>query len=158
MKTAIYPGSFDPLTNGHLDIIKRAANIFDHVIVTISINSNKIPMFSTLERSDMIKDVVSSFKNVSVEVWDGLIVDYVKKKPNAVIVKGLRALSDFEMEFQMALMNRNLKGGVETMFLMTGMDYAYVSSSMIKEIDKHRGDISPFVPECVNREMIKRRK
>jgi pantetheine-phosphate adenylyltransferase len=146
MSIAIYPGSFDPLTNGHLDIINRASKLFDEVIVLISVNSSKIPLFTANERLEMIETIVSVFPNVTVDLTSGLLVDYVKGKPQAVIVKGLRALSDFEMEFQMALMNRKLEPDVETMFLMTRMDYAYVSSSLIKEVSRFGGNISEFVP------------
>ncbi len=149
MSIAIYPGSFDPLTNGHLDIIRRAATLFDEVIVAISINTTKKPMFSVAQRVEMINKVVEEFDNVTVETCSGLLVDYVKTKPRAVIVKGLRALSDFEMEFQMALMNRKLEPDVETLFLMTRMDYAFVSSSIIKEVSRFGGNVEDLVPPVV---------
>jgi pantetheine-phosphate adenylyltransferase len=157
MKIAVYPGSFDPLTNGHLDLIKRASLLFEHVIVAISINSSKKPLFHLDERKKMIEDVVAQFDNVSVDTVDGLIVDYICSMENAVLVKGLRALSDFEMEFQMALMNRKLKPDVETLFLMTSVDYAAVSSSIVKEINKFGGDISELVPPLIADAMIKKR-
>ncbi len=157
MKTAVYPGSFDPLTNGHLDIIKRAAKIFDELVVLVSVNSSKSPMFSLAERCAMIEQVVADFKNVRVAVLDGLLVDYVSTFEHAVIVKGLRALSDFEAEFQMALMNRDINNQVETMFLMTCVDYAFLSSSIVKEVDRYHGDISRYVPTVVQREMLKKR-
>ncbi len=157
MKTAVYPGSFDPLTNGHLDLIERAAKIFDELIVLVSVNSSKSPMFSLEERCAMIKRVVADFDNVRVAVLDGLLVDYVSRLGNAVIVKGLRALSDFEAEFQMALMNRDIDNTVETMFLMTCVDYAFLSSSIVKEVDRYHGDISEYVPDVVLREMLKKR-
>ncbi|MCK8058067.1 MULTISPECIES: pantetheine-phosphate adenylyltransferase [unclassified Fusibacter] len=157
MKLAVYPGSFDPLTNGHLDLIKRAALLFDHVIVAISINSSKKPMFELDERKKMIEEVVSEFDNVTVDTVGGLIVDYISERENAVLIKGLRALSDFEMEFQMALMNRKLKPEVETLFLMTSMDYAAVSSSIVKEINRFGGDISELVPPLIAEAMVKRR-
>ncbi len=144
MKIAVYPGSFDPLTNGHLDIIERAAKIFDELIVLVSVNSSKSPMFSLEQRCAMIEQVVADFDNVRVAVLDGLLVDYVSQLGNAVIVKGLRALSDFEAEFQMALMNRDINNAVETMFLMTCVDYAFLSSSIVKEVDRYHGDISQY--------------
>lgn len=155
MSIAIYPGSFDPLTNGHLDIIRRAATLFDQVIVAISINTTKQPMFSVAQRVEMIEKVVEEFENVTVETCSGLLVDYVKTKPRAVIVKGLRALSDFEMEFQMALMNRKLEPDVETLFLMTRMDYAFVSSSIIKEVSRFGGNVEDLVPPVVAEAILK---
>lgn len=157
MKIAVYPGSFDPLTNGHLDIIVRASKIFDEVVVAVSINSSKVPMFTVEERCEMIKQVVMPYPNVRVDCVAGLIVEYVASHHNAVIVKGLRALSDFEMEFQMALMNRNLNENVETMFLMTGMEHSYLSSSIVKEVNKYGGDITNYVPKVVRTAMIKKR-
>lgn len=157
MKIAVYPGSFDPLTNGHLDIIVRASKIFDEVVVAVSINSSKVPMFTVEERCEMIRQVVAPYANVRVDCVSGLIVEYVASYHNAVIVKGLRALSDFEMEFQMALMNRNLNENVETMFLMTGMEHAYLSSSIVKEVNKYGGDISNYVPAVVRTAMIEKR-
>ncbi len=157
MKTAVYPGSFDPLTNGHLDIIKRASGIFDKLVVLVSVNSSKSPLFTIEERCDMIRRVVADYENVSVEALDGLLADYVSERDDAVIVKGLRALSDFEMEFQMALMNRSIDNGVETMFLMTCVDYSFLSSSIVKELDRYSGDISKYVPDVVNQEMLKKR-
>lgn len=149
MSLAIYPGSFDPLTNGHYDLIERAAKLFDHVIVAVSINSNKQPMFTIEERVAMIQAVVAPLNNVSVETCGGLLVDYVASKPGAVIIKGLRALSDFEMEFQMALMNKKLNDEVETLFMMTKTDFAYVSSSIIKEVSRYGGPIEDLVPAVV---------
>ncbi|PID80214.1 MAG: pantetheine-phosphate adenylyltransferase [Clostridiales bacterium] len=157
MKTAIYPGSFDPLTNGHLDIIRRASGIFDKLVVLVSVNSSKSPLFTIEERCDMIRRVVEPFENVSVEALDGLLADYVSEREDAVIVKGLRALSDFEMEFQMALMNRSIDKKVETMFLMTCVDYSFLSSSIVKELDRYSSDISKYVPDVVNQEMLKKR-
>ncbi len=157
MKTAVYPGSFDPLTNGHLDIIERAAKIFDELIVLVSVNSSKSPMFSLEERCAMIEKIVQSCDNVRVDILDGLLVDYVSRIDHAVIVKGLRALSDFEAEFQMALMNRDLDNHVETMFLMTSVDYAFLSSSIVKEINRYHGDTARYVPPVVQTEILKKR-
>ncbi len=157
MKVAVYPGSFDPLTNGHFDIIKRAARIFDKLIVLVSVNSSKSPMFTLQERCAMIEEVAASCENVSVEILDGLLADYVSNLNHAVIVKGLRALSDFEAEFQMALMNRDYDEEVETMFLMTAVNCAFISSSIVKELNNYHGDISRYVPAVVEREILKKR-
>ncbi len=157
MRTAIYPGSFDPLTNGHYDIIKRAAKIFDEVVVVISVNYNKTPYFSLEERKAMIEEVVEHLPNVRAEIVDGLLVDYVANYPNSVIVKGLRALTDFEYEFQMALLNRDISDKIETMFLMTNIKYAFLSSSIVKELDFYNVDLSRYVPEQVAR-VIKQKK
>ncbi len=157
MKVAVYPGSFDPLTNGHFDIIKRAAKIFDKLIVLVSVNSSKSPMFTLQERCAMIEEVTACCENVSVDILDGLLADYVSNLNHAVIVKGLRALTDFEAEFQMALMNRDYDERVETMFLMTAVNCAFISSSIVKELDRYHGDISKYVPEVVKREILKKR-
>ncbi len=157
MRTAVYPGSFDPITYGHLDIIKRLSNLYDKVIVLVSINSSKTPMFSPCERKEMIEEVVSEYQNVEVQSFSGLLVDYVKGK-NAVIVKGLRAISDFEMEFQMALANKQLCDDVETLFLMTNMKYAHISSSMVKEINSYNGDLSSMVPKAVEKHLTNKKR
>lgn len=149
MSIAIYPGSFDPLTKGHLDIITRAARIFDELIVLVSINTSKKTMFSLEERKQMILESVAHLPNVKVDVFSGLLVDYVKQNEKAVIVKGLRALLDFEDEFRMALINRHLHKDVETVFLTTSMDYAHISSSLVKEVFYFGGDISSMVPEPI---------
>ncbi len=153
MRTAIYPGSFDPLTNGHLDIIKRSAKIFDEVVVAVSVNSKKNPLFTLEERVAMISEVVSELPNVRADVVDGLLVDYVAKFENGVIVKGLRALSDFEYEFQMALLNRDISDKIETMFLMTNVKYAFLSSSIVKEIDYYGVDIEKYAPPVIVKAM-----
>ena len=147
MLTAIYPGSFDPVTNGHLDIIKRSSKVFDKVIVAVAKNPNKNPLFSVQERKDFLTRVVSGLPNVEVDHFDGLLVDYVRSKDAKVIIKGLRAISDFEYEFQMALMNRKLDHNIETMFMMTNYKYSYLSSSMMKEVGKLGGCIGELVPD-----------
>ncbi len=149
MSIAVYPGSFDPLTKGHLDIITRAARVFDEVIVLVSVNTSKKVMFSLEERKKMIIESVKHIPNVKVDMFDGLLVDYVRKKEGAVIVKGLRALLDFEDEFRMALINRHLYDKIETVFLTTSMEYAHISSSLVKEVYYFGGDISNMVPEPI---------
>ncbi len=149
MKTAVYPGSFDPVTNGHLDIIERSAKLFDKVIVVASNNTSKTPMFNVEEKVEILKKAVAHLDNVTVDSFQGLLVEYVEKNNVDVIVKGLRAISDFEMELQMAGMNRKLNPNAETAFLMTATDYSYLSSSIVKEIFKLGGPISELVPQVV---------
>ncbi len=156
MRSAIYPGSFDPITNGHLDIIRRAAETFDKVIVTVSHNPNKNPMFDLEERVELIKRAAVDIENIEVDCFSGLLIDYVKNKEVNVIIKGLRAVSDFEYEFQMALMNRKLNDNVETLFMMTNSQYSYLSSSLVKEVFKLGGSIEGLVPEIVIKEMKKK--
>jgi len=146
MKTAIYPGSFDPVTKGHLSIIERAANIFDHLTVCVMVNSAKHGMFSKQERVEMIQKVTKHLKNVDVEFSDMLLAEYAKQKGSCVIVKGLRAGSDFENEFQMALINRKLNPELDTMFLTTEHQYMYLSSSVVKELGNYDVDLSDFLP------------
>ena len=146
MKTAVYPGSFDPPTVGHLDIIQRAALIFDEVIVACMVNSRKRSLFSPEERMELLEKITRGIPNVKVGSSDALLADYAKKHNAAVIVKGLRAMSDFEMEFQMALLNRKLNPELDTVFLTTGETYQYLSSSAVKEIGALGGDISEFIP------------
>lgn len=148
-KSAIYPGTFDPLTNGHLSIINRALKIFDKLVVAILTNPQKTTLFSLDERISMIKEVLKDKPNIEVESFDGLLVDYVVKKRTNVIIKGLRALSDFEYEFQMAIMNRKLNREIESVFLMTDFRWLYISSTIIKEVAKFGGEISGLVPPLV---------
>jgi pantetheine-phosphate adenylyltransferase len=147
--TAIYPGTFDPVTNGHIDIIERAAQLFDKVIVTIALNTNKQTLFTKEERKDMLLKATSKLKNVEVDVFDGLVVKYAKKKKATVLLRGLRAISDFEYEFQMSLTNSKIEPGVTTLFLMPNEKYTYLNSSLIREIVRLRGDVKCFVPEYV---------
>jgi pantetheine-phosphate adenylyltransferase len=153
MKIAIYPGSFDPITNGHLDIIKRAANIFDKVIVSVIKNPSKKPQFSLGEREKMIKDSLKGLNNVEVDSFDGLLVSYAKQKNANVIVRGLRAVSDFDYEFQMALTNRKMVPEIETLFFMTDHKYSYLSSSFVKEIARLGGKVDEMVPDPVAKKL-----
>lgn len=148
-RIAVCPGSFDPITFGHLDIIKRASNLFDEVVVLISRNTSKSPSFTETERMMMIRENTKEFDNVVIDVLDGLLADYVQKIGAIAIVKGLRAVSDFEYEFQMALANKQLYNGAETVFLTTSSENMYLSSSVVKQIAYFGGDISHFVPENV---------
>jgi pantetheine-phosphate adenylyltransferase len=149
MKIAVYPGSFDPITNGHLDIIQRSSQVFDKVIVAVVKNHSKKPLFTMEERMELIQKAVVDLPNVEVDSFDGLLVNYVAVKGAQVIIKGLRALSDFEYEFQMALLNRKLQPEVETMFMMTSYQYSYLSSSMVKEIASLGGSIKDLVPDTI---------
>ncbi len=149
MRIAVYPGSFDPITNGHLDIVKRAAKVYDKVIVGVLDNINKKPVFSAKERLEMIKAVTQDMENVDCDIFSGLLVDFAKQNNASVIVKGLRTVSDFEYEFQMALLNKALNPEYETMFLMTDTKYSYISSSMVKEVAKYHGELEGLVPEKI---------
>ena len=146
MKIAVYPGSFDPITSGHLNIIRRASNIFDKLIVCVMVNSTKSPMFSREERVDLIQRTVGDLPNVEVDSFDGLLADYAKQKGSCVIVKGLRAGSDFEYEFQMALINRKINPDLDTMFLTAEHQYTYLSSSTVKELGNYDVELSDFLP------------
>ncbi|MBC1624702.1 pantetheine-phosphate adenylyltransferase [Listeria welshimeri] len=150
-KIAVIPGTFDPITNGHLDIIERAAKIFDVLYVAVLNNSSKKPLFTVEERMEMIKQVTAHLSNVVVESASGLTVDYAAKRGATAIVRGLRAVSDFEYEMQIASMNRTLNAEIETFFVMTNTKYSFLSSSMVKEVAQYQGDISELVPEMVNR-------
>jgi len=156
MKIAIYPGSFDPVTSGHLNIIRRAANIFDRLIVCVMVNSTKAPMFSQEERVNMIRSVVHDIPNVEVDASSELLADYAKRKGSCVIVKGLRAGSDFENEFQMALINHKINPSLDTMFLTAEHQYMYLSSSTVKELGNYDVDLSDFLPEEIIPDFKKR--
>jgi len=146
---AIYPGSFDPLTNGHVDIIQRGSRLFDRIVVAILMNIEKAPLFTVAERVDIAREVFAGNPNVEVDTFDGLLVDYARRKRASVIVKGLRAISDFEYEMQMALMNRHLNPEVETVFMMPAEPYTYVSSRLVKEVVALGGSVNTLVPAVV---------
>jgi pantetheine-phosphate adenylyltransferase len=145
--TAIYPGTFDPITNGHLDIIERGVRLFDRLIVALLRNAEKQPLLPLEQRQEIVRAVVARFPGVTVETFDGLLVDYCRARGARAIVRGLRALSDFEYEFQMALMNRRLEPGVETVFMMPSEAWSYVSSRLVKEVARLGGDVSGLVPK-----------
>jgi pantetheine-phosphate adenylyltransferase len=146
---AVYPGSFDPLTNGHVDIILRGARLFDRIVVAILVNAEKAPLFSIEERLDILRAVFTDQRNVVIDTFGGLLVDYVERRKAQVIVRGLRAVSDFEYEFQMALMNRRLNSKIETVFMMPAEQYTYISSRLIKEVFALGGRVHGLVPELV---------
>ncbi|MGA3172468.1 MAG: pantetheine-phosphate adenylyltransferase [Chthoniobacteraceae bacterium] len=149
MRLAIYPGSFDPITNGHLDVIARAASLFDAVIVAAALNEAKHALFSMDERLDMLRQVTSRFDNVKVAAFGGLLVEFAHQQGAVAVVRGLRAVSDFEFEFQMALMNRKLDPSIETVFLTPREEYTYLSSRIVKEIARLGGDVDAFVPPAI---------
>jgi pantetheine-phosphate adenylyltransferase len=149
MKIAVYPGTFDPITNGHLDILERALKLFDKVIITIARNTAKDPLFTEDERFSLLRQVTKKYKNVEVDCFEGLLVDYIRNKKANAIVRGLRAMTDFEYELQMALTNRKLNEKVETIFLMPNEKYTYLSSNMVREIARLHGDVGKFVPPAV---------
>src|SRR6266542_2890376 len=150
---AVYPGSFDPLTNGHVDIILRGAKLFDRIIVAIAVNAEKAPLFTMAERVEIARAVFTERANVDIETFDGLLVDYVERRRAQVIVRGLRAVSDFEYEFQMALMNQRLKPKIETVFMMPAEQYTYISSRLIKEVFSLGGRVEGLVPELVEQRL-----
>lgn len=156
MRIAVCPGSFDPVTFGHRDIIHRASMLFDKVIVLVAVNSQKNPSFTPEERVALIKKVTAELPNVEVDICYGLIADYVRKVGAVAIVKGLRAVTDFEYEFQMALVNRNIYDGAETVFLTTSSENMYLSSSVVKQVAYYGGDISKFVPRCILKDIEER--
>lgn len=158
MKLAICPGSFDPITNGHLDVIERASKLFDRVVVLVAVNAGKHALFTPEERCDLIRRATAHLPNTEVDMYGGLLADYARKKNAAAIVKGLRAMSDFEYEFQMALTNRKLCENVETVFLTTSTEYMYLSSSLVKEVAGLGGDIREFVPSCVLNDILQKTK
>ena len=151
MKRAIYPGSFDPVTYGHIDIIERAADIFDELIVAVLNNSAKQPLFSVLERVNILNEVLADIPNIKILSYEGLLVDFAKETNAKVIVRGLRAVTDFEYELQLAQTNSVLSSGVDTVFLTTSLEYAYLSSSTVKEVASYGGDIDKFVPPLVKK-------
>ncbi len=154
---AVYPGSFDPLTNGHVDIISRGARLFDRIVVAILMNAEKTPLFTTGERVDIARSVFQQHPNVEIDTFDGLLVDYVERRKAQVIVRGLRAVSDFEYEFQMALMNQRLNSRIETVFMMPAEQYTYISSRLIKEVFSLGGKVEGLVPEIVERRLRDKR-
>ncbi len=155
MKKCVYPGSFDPVTSGHLDIIERASAMFDDVTVSVLINKNKQPAFSVEQRMDFIRRSTQHLSGVSVDCFSGLLVDYMKARQANIVIRGLRAISDFEYEFQMAAMNAKLARDVETIFLMTDINHSFLSSSMVKELVYHGGTIHGLVPPCIEEDVIR---
>jgi len=153
MKTAIYPGSFDPVTRGHVDVIERALKIFDKLIVLVGNNPEKAPTFNFEERTEMLKESLKGVDNVEVEHFEGFLLDHVKKKNCNIIIRGLRAVSDFEFEFQRALLNRELDGDIETVFIMTKDKYVFLNSSIVKEIAMFGGSVKKLVPEFVEKRL-----
>ena len=159
MTTAIYPGSFDPLTFGHIDIVERSSRLFDRVVMAIITNPQKLPLFTAEERREIIREiVVTQFPNVEVDVFHGLLVDYAKRKKAQVIVRGIRAVTDYEYEFQMALMNRRLAPQIETVFMMPAENYSYLSSRLVKEIAELGGSVEGLVPKAVQERLKERFK
>ncbi|MEN6314244.1 MAG: pantetheine-phosphate adenylyltransferase [Clostridiaceae bacterium] len=152
----VYPGSFDPVTNGHLDIITRAARICDELIVAVGSNESKKPLFTVEERIDLIKCALDGREDIKVTSFTGLLADFVKKMGSKTVIKGLRAVSDFEYEFQMALLNKNLEPDMETLFMMTSVNYSYLSSSAVKEIARNGGKIDGLVPDCIKDRVVKK--
>jgi pantetheine-phosphate adenylyltransferase len=155
-KIAIYPGTFDPITNGHVDLIERGLRIFDEIIVAIAENPKKAPLFTVEKRVKMASEAVKGLSNVKVEPFDGLLMDYAKKKGASAVIRGLRAVSDFEYELQMALMNRRLVSEVETVFMMPSEEYSYLTSSIVKEVASLKGTVKGLVPEVVEKEFRKK--
>ncbi|MGG3873784.1 pantetheine-phosphate adenylyltransferase [Brevibacillus laterosporus] len=153
MRIAVCPGSFDPVTYGHLDIIKRGAKIFDKVIVAVLVNSNKKPLFTLEERMALLREVTAEYSNVEVDTFNGLLVDYMQRKEARVLLKGLRAVSDFEYEMQMASINRKLDEEIETLFVMTNNQYSFLSSSIVKELAKYDAKVTDLVPPIVEQSM-----
>ena len=158
MRTAIYPGSFDPLTNGHLDVVQRAAKLFDSVIVAVAKNDSKRPLFTLAKRLELVRTAVSHLPHVEADSFDNLLIEYVEQQKAQAVVRGLRAVSDFEFEFQLALMNRKLNEHIETIFMMPKDTYTFLSSRIVKEIAALGGDVSPFVPPHVKAALLEKLK
>src|SRR6202048_5152605 len=156
MRRAIYPGSFDPVTNGHLDVVERARKLFDEVIVSVAHNDEKEPLFSLQERLDLLQQTVGRIDNIRIAQFEGLLIEFAHAQKASAVIRGLRAVSDFEFEFQMALMNRKLEGSVETIFLMPKEEFTYLSSRLVKEIARLGGDVSSFVPPAVATALAKK--
>jgi pantetheine-phosphate adenylyltransferase len=155
MRRAVYPGSYDPVTNGHLDIVSRAAKLFDEIVVAVLINKSKSSLFTVEERMEMLREVTVPWPNVRIDAWHGLLVDYCRGNDIGVIIKGLRAVSDFDYELQMAQMNQQLSG-VETMFMSTNPQYSFLASSLVKEVATYGGDVSRLVPASVEKQLVQR--
>jgi len=157
-KKAVYPGSFDPITNGHVDIIERGLKIFDNIIMAVLENPKKVPLFTTKERKSMIQDIFSNEERVEVKSFDGLLVDFAKKNNCDIVIRGLRAISDFEYEFQMALMNRKLNPEIETFFMMPSLNYSFLSSKLVKEVSMLGGCLKGLVPGNVEKKLKEKSK
>jgi pantetheine-phosphate adenylyltransferase len=158
MRTAIYPGSFDPLTNGHLDIVQRAAKLFDRVVVAVAKSESKSPLFTLKERMTLVAKAIGHLPSVEADAFDGLLVEYVERRGAQTVIRGLRAVSDFEFEFQLALMNRKLNERIETIFMMPKDTYTFLSSGIVKEIARLGGDVSAFVPQHVRTALARKFK
>lgn len=154
MRTAIYPGSFDPVTYGHIDIIRRASAMVDKLIIGVLRNSTKTPLFSVEERVNMLREVTKGIDNVEIRSFDGLLIDFARNTNARIIVRGLRAVTDFEYELQLAQTNKAVYPEIDTLFLVTSVEYSYVSSSVVREVASYNGDISKFVPACVTKKLI----
>ena len=155
MKRIVYPGTFDPIHNGHLDIARKAAELFDELILVVAVNQEKSPLFNDKERVDLIKESLSDVKNVEVDTFNGLIVDFVRTTESVAIIRGLRHVSDFEFEFQMAMMNFNLNPNIKSLFMMPDEKYIHLNSTVIKDVARLGGDISDYVPKCVQDALYK---
>jgi len=155
MKRIVYPGTFDPIHNGHLDIARKAAELFDELILVVAVNQEKSPLFNDKERVDLIKESLSDVKNVRVDTFNGLVVDFVRSTESVAIIRGLRHVSDFEFEFQMAMMNFNLNPNIKSLFMMPDEKYIHLNSTVIKDVARLGGDISDYVPKCVRDALYK---
>ena len=156
MKRIVYPGTFDPIHNGHLDIARKAAELFDELILVVAVNQEKSPLFSDKERAELIKESLYDIKNVKVDTFNGLVVDFVRSTNSVAIIRGLRHVSDFEFEFQMAMMNFNLNPNVKSLFMMPDEKYIHLNSTVIRDVARLGGDISDYVPKCVQNALYKR--